>query len=43
MHDREVVESDLTDTNLVGCIDKKAVLVKARSYEEVRVVVSLFV
>ena len=37
MHDREVLESDMTDTNLVGCIDRKAAVFRARSYEEVRV------
>jgi hypothetical protein len=36
MHDREVVEWLQTDTNLVGCIERKARVVKARSYEEVR-------
>lgn len=35
MHDREVVEWLQTDTNLVGCIERKATVVKARSYEEV--------
>jgi hypothetical protein len=37
MHDREVLESDMTDTNLVGCIDRKAAVFRARSYEEVGV------
>ncbi len=36
MHDREVVEWLQTDTNLVGCIERKARVIKARSYEEVR-------
>jgi hypothetical protein len=36
MHDREVVASDLLDTNLVGCLDKRATVVRASSYEEVR-------
>jgi hypothetical protein len=36
MHEREVVEWLQTDTNLVGCIERKARVVKARSYEEVR-------
>lgn len=36
MHDVEVVESDLVDTNLVGCLDSKALIVTANSYEEVR-------
>jgi hypothetical protein len=35
MHDREVVASDLLDTNLVGCLDKRATVVRAGSYEEV--------
>ncbi len=34
MHDREVVEWLQTDTNLVGCIERKARVLKARSYEE---------
>ncbi|KIY94336.1 hypothetical protein MNEG_13627 [Monoraphidium neglectum] len=34
MHEREVVEWLQTDTNLVGCIERKARVVKARSYEE---------
>jgi hypothetical protein len=33
MHDREVVEWLQTDTNLVGCIERKARVVKARSYD----------
>jgi len=37
MHDAEVVESDLVDTNLVGCLDSKALIITANSYEEVRV------
>jgi hypothetical protein len=36
MHDREVAEWLQTDTNLVGCIERKARVVKAASYEEVR-------
>ena len=36
MHEAEVVESDLVDTNLVGCLDSKALIVTANSYEEVR-------
>lgn len=35
MHDKEVLESDCCDNNLVGCIDRKIQVVKARSYEEV--------
>ncbi len=35
MHERELVESDLFDTNLVGCIDRKALVVVAASYAEV--------
>ena len=34
MHDREVVEWLQTDTNLVGCIERKARVVKAASYDE---------
>jgi hypothetical protein len=36
MHDAEVVEWLQTDTNLVGCIERKARVVKAASYDEVR-------
>lgn len=36
MHETEVVESDLVDTNLVGCLDSKALIISANSYEEVR-------
>ena len=36
MHDREVVASSLLDTNLVGCLDSRATVVRASSYEEVR-------
>jgi hypothetical protein len=36
MHDREVAEWLQTDTNLVGCIERKARVVKAPSYEKVR-------
>lgn len=36
MHEAEVVESDLIDTNLVGCLDSKATIVTANSYDEVR-------
>jgi hypothetical protein len=35
MHEREVVEWLLTDTNLVGCLERRALVVRARSYEEV--------
>lgn len=35
MHELEVVESDLLDTNLVGCLDSKATIIQANSYEEV--------
>jgi hypothetical protein len=35
MHEREVVEWLQTDTNLVGCIERKARVVKARSYGDV--------
>lgn len=35
MHEREVVESDLIDSNLVGCLDHKALIIKANSYEQV--------
>jgi hypothetical protein len=35
MHDTEVVESDLIDTNLVGCLDSKATIITANSYDEV--------
>jgi hypothetical protein len=35
MHEAEVVESDLVDTNLVGCLDSKALILRANSYEEV--------
>lgn len=35
MSEHEVVESDLCDTNLVGCIDKKAVIVRANNYTQV--------
>jgi hypothetical protein len=34
MHDREVVEWLQTDQNLVGCIERKARVLKAGSYEE---------
>ncbi|KAF6265750.1 hypothetical protein COO60DRAFT_1623835 [Scenedesmus sp. NREL 46B-D3] len=34
MHEREVVASALQDTNLVGCLDKRATVVRAGSYEE---------
>ncbi|KAI8470082.1 MAG: hypothetical protein J3K34DRAFT_521647 [Monoraphidium minutum] len=34
MHDRELVESLQSDTNLVGCIDHRAVVVHGASYEE---------
>lgn len=37
MHEQEVVESDLIDTNLVGCLDSKATIIQASSYEEVGV------
>lgn len=36
MHEAEVVESDLVDTNLVGCLDSKALIITADTYEEVR-------
>lgn len=36
MHEAEVVESDLIDTNLVGCLDSRALILTANSYEEVR-------
>lgn len=35
MSEAEVVESDLRCTNLVGCIDSKAVIVRADSYTQV--------
>ncbi|GBF97254.1 hypothetical protein Rsub_09945 [Raphidocelis subcapitata] len=34
MHEREVAEWLQTDTNLVGCIERKARVLRARSYEE---------
>eukprot|EP00879_Flechtneria_rotunda_P001503 GHRR01001660.1.p1 GENE.GHRR01001660.1~~GHRR01001660.1.p1 ORF type:complete len:1310 (+),score=607.85 GHRR01001660.1:230-4159(+) len=34
MHELEVVESDLTDANLVGCLERKATVVLASSYSE---------
>ncbi|KAI8470406.1 MAG: hypothetical protein J3K34DRAFT_458897 [Monoraphidium minutum] len=34
MHEREVVEWLQTDTNLVGCIERRANVIKAHSYEE---------
>ncbi|WIA14550.1 hypothetical protein OEZ85_003067 [Tetradesmus obliquus] len=34
MHEREVVASSLLDTNLVGCLDSRATVVRASSYEE---------
>ena len=34
MHDREVAEWLQTDTNLVGCIERKARILKADSYEQ---------
>lgn len=36
MHEREVVASSLLDTNLVGCLDSRATVVRASSYKEVR-------
>jgi hypothetical protein len=36
MHEREVAEWLQTDTNLVGCIERKACVIRAASYEEVR-------
>jgi hypothetical protein len=35
MHDWELCELDSNDVNSVGCIDGKAVVINARSYEEV--------
>ena len=35
MHDREVAEWLQTDTNLVGCIERKARVIKADSFEQV--------
>ena len=34
MHEREVAEWLQTDTNLVGCIERKARVLRARSYED---------
>ena len=36
MHEREVAETAQTDCNLVGCIDSRAHVVKADTYEQVR-------
>eukprot|EP00878_Enallax_costatus_P033479 GHUV01036953.1.p1 GENE.GHUV01036953.1~~GHUV01036953.1.p1 ORF type:complete len:140 (-),score=28.92 GHUV01036953.1:365-784(-) len=35
MSEAEVVESDLRDMNLVGCIDRKAVVIRADSFTQV--------
>lgn len=43
MHEREVAESNLTDANLVGCIDSKAMVVKADTYEQVGALVLVWV
>jgi hypothetical protein len=41
MHEREVVESLQTDTNLVGCIERKARVIRARSHEEAAALMSI--
>ncbi|GBF98497.1 GATA type zinc finger transcription factor family [Raphidocelis subcapitata] len=41
MHDREVVEWLQTDTNLVGCIERKARVIRARGHDEAAALMSI--